>query len=65
MLYAYFRGKSQRLVSELEGAATHFIVSLQMFATHGRAGVTRTSQRPTDGAQMPPLTMNQRDLHGI
>lgn len=65
MLYAFFRGKSQRLVSELEGAATHFIVSLQMLAAQARSGVPRPPQRSMEGTQMPPLAMNQRDLHGI
>jgi biopolymer transport protein ExbB len=66
MLYAFFRGKSQRLVSELEGAATHFVVSLQMLAAQSRAGVPRPPQRTaTDANPMPPLAMNQRDLHGI
>lgn len=66
MLYAFFRGKSQRLVSELEGAATHFIVNLQMLASQARAGVQRPPVRPAaEAAQMPPLAMNQRDLHGI
>jgi len=66
MLYAFFRGKSQRLVSELEGAATHFIVSLQMLAAQSRSGAPRPPQRTTaEATPMPPLAMNQRDLHGI
>lgn len=68
MLYSYFRGKAQKLVAELESAATHFVVHLQMLANQSRpaAGPARQAQRPADaGGPMPSLAMNPRDLHGI
>jgi len=72
MLYAYFRGKAQKLVNELEAAATHFIVHLQMLANKSRPAPAKaparqqTQPRPENAAaQMTPLTLNPRDLHGI
>ncbi|MGC4016027.1 MAG: MotA/TolQ/ExbB proton channel family protein [Luteolibacter sp.] len=73
MLYAFFRGKAQKLVNELEAAATHFIVHLQMLANKSRpapAKATTTARQQTqpraeNAGQMTPLTLNPRDLHGI
>ncbi|BCU79245.1 MotA/TolQ/ExbB proton channel family protein [Luteolibacter sp. LG18] len=72
MLYAYFRGKAQRLVNELEAAATHFIVHLQMLANQSRPAPAKAAarqqqppQRPEAAGQMTPLALNPRDLHGI
>lgn len=74
MLYAIFRGKAQKLVGELEAAATHFIVHLQMLANQSRPAANQATNRhghrgdipqPQPPAQMTPLTLNPRDLHGI
>lgn len=72
MLYSWFRGKSQKLVNELEAASTHFVIQLQMLANQARPA-SRPSQRsspPAQGAtdpslQVPPLGMTHRDLQGI
>lgn len=67
ILYAFFRGKSLRLASELETAATHFILELQMYSNR-----VRQSQhgRPQQNAEPvawtpPPMNMSSRDLQGI
>jgi biopolymer transport protein ExbB len=68
MLYAFFRGKAQRLVNELEAAATHFIVHLQMLANQSRpsSGAARQqASRPDPAGATVPLALNPRDLHGI
>jgi biopolymer transport protein ExbB len=40
MFYAFFRGKAQKLISELEAASTHVLALLSL--QYGKRGVERT-----------------------
>jgi len=67
MLYAFFRGKALKLVNDLEAAATHFLVNLQMLETRN-VTVSRTapaSQAAEPATPAPVVTLSPRDLHGI
>jgi len=69
MFYAFFRGKATKLVNDLEAAATHFLVNLQMLETRN-VTVTRSESRavsaePATPVQQPAVVLTSRDLHGI
>jgi biopolymer transport protein ExbB len=69
VLYALFRGRALKLGSELETAATHFILELQMYSNRVRQAQGRqqqpvVQQQPTAWAP-PPVSMSTRDLQGI
>ncbi len=72
IFYAYFRGKVQKLISDLESAATHLIAILRTQVDRHAA-----AQAPAPAARRPasredysipvpsPLTDDRPDLHGI
>jgi biopolymer transport protein ExbB len=72
MFYAFFRGKVQKLISDMEGAATHLIAILRSqvdrhAATQAPAPVA-AQRRAREDYAMPvpsPLTEDRPDLHGI
>lgn len=64
MLYAFFRGKALKLVNDLEAAATHFLVNLQMLETRN-VTVSRTTPASQAAEPAPVVTLSPRDLHGI
>jgi biopolymer transport protein ExbB len=68
--YSIFRGRAQKYISELEAAATHFVILLQ--APLERQPVQQSYanpvQRPREDYAMPvasPLAGERPDLHGI
>ncbi|MEY3895857.1 MAG: hypothetical protein RLZZ214_1377 [Verrucomicrobiota bacterium] len=68
--YSIFRGRAQKYISELEAAATHFVILLQ--APHDRQPAQQAyanpAQRPREDYAMPvasPLAGERPDLHGI
>jgi biopolymer transport protein ExbB len=73
--YSIFRGKVQKLTSELEAAATHFIALLQMQLDRPPAQPTHSPQAyvssmlgPREDYAMPapsPFAGDRPDLHGI
>jgi biopolymer transport protein ExbB len=72
MFYAYFRGKVQKLISDMEGAATHLIAILRSQVDRhaaAQAPVPAAAQRRVrEDYAMPvpsPLTEDRPDLHGI
>lgn len=73
MFYAYFRGKVQKLISDMEGAATHLIAILRSqvdrhAATPAPTPAAAAQRRVREDYAMPvpsPLTEDRPDLHGI
>ncbi|WP_367874283.1 MotA/TolQ/ExbB proton channel family protein [Luteolibacter sp. Populi] len=70
MFYAYFRGKVQKLISDLEGAATHLISILRTqvdrhAATQNPAAAPRRTREDYAMPVPSPLTDDRPDLHGI
>jgi biopolymer transport protein ExbB len=71
IFYAYFRGKVQKLISDLEGAATHLIAILRTqvdrhAAAQAPAPAARRASREDYSIPVPsPLTDDRPDLHGI
>lgn len=72
VFYALFRGKVQKLISDLEGAATHLMAILRSqvdrhAGTQGPAGAP-ARRAPREDFAMPapsPLADDRPDLHGI
>ncbi|WP_075090850.1 MotA/TolQ/ExbB proton channel family protein [Haloferula sp. BvORR071] len=73
IFYAYFRGKVQKLISDLEGAATHLMAILRTqvdrhAAAQAAAAAPRPAARREEYAAVPiptHLTDDRPDLHGI
>jgi len=72
IFYAYFRGKVQKLISDLEGAATHLMAILRAQvdrhnASSAQGGPARRASRGEDFAMPAPSPLNddRPDLHGI
>jgi biopolymer transport protein ExbB len=73
VFYAFFRGKVQKLISDLEGAATHLMAILRAQvdrhntpSAHGGAPARRTSRGEDFAMPTPsPLHDDRPDLHGI
>ena len=69
MFYAYVRGKVQKLISDLEGAATHLISILRtQVDRHAATQNPAAPRRTREDYAMPvpsPLTDDRPDLHGI
>lgn len=70
LFYSIFRGRVQKLTSELEAAATHFIAILQGQIDRQSAPQPFVApiQRPREDYAMPvasPLAGERPDLHGI
>lgn len=71
MFYAFFRGKVQKLISDLEGAATHLMAILRAqverhSGPQGQAAATRRISREDFAMPTPsPLHDDRPDLHGI
>ena len=67
--YSIFRGRVQKYISELEAAATHFIILLQEQMVRQPAQTyAAPAQRPREDYAMPvasPLAGERPDLHGI
>lgn len=67
--YSIFRGRVQKYTSELEAAATHFIILLQSPPERQPApNFANPAQRPREDYAMPvasPLAGERPDLHGI
>ena len=73
IFYAFFRGKVQKLISDLEGAATHLMAILRAQVdrhnaptSHGGAPARRISRGEDFAMPTPsPLSDDRPDLHGI
>jgi biopolymer transport protein ExbB len=66
MLYALFRGKALKLVNDLEAAATHFLVNLQMLETRNVTVARTVQSQPAEPVTPAPVVaLSPRDLHGI
>ena len=70
VFYSIFRGRVQKLSSELEAAATHFIAILQMQLERQpvQPSFAQPAQRVREDYAMPvasPLAGERPDLHGI
>lgn len=72
MFYAFFRGKVQKLISDMEGAATHLMAILRAQVDRHAAVQSPAPSTPRRIARedyaMPvpsPLTEDRPDLHGI
>jgi biopolymer transport protein ExbB len=72
IFYAYFRGKVQKLISDLEGAATHLMAILRAQverhsggAGHGTPPARRSSREDFAMPTPSPLHDDRPDLHGI
>lgn len=67
--YSIFRGRAQKYISELEAAATHFVILLQAPLERQSAQIHASPvQRPREDYAMPvasPLAGERPDLHGI
>jgi biopolymer transport protein ExbB len=68
--YSIFRGRAQKYISELEAAATHFVILLQApLERHPvQQPYANSVQRPREDYAMPvasPLAGERPDLHGI
>lgn len=67
--YSIFRGRAQKFISELEAAATHFVILLQAPLERQPAqSFAIPAQRPREDYAMPvasPLAGERPDLHGI